>query len=88
MIIRERRANLAHTNLQRLVALEHQAFQDELNIIRDDVARSADTANSAQKLVTSIGNAVVEAIGRIETRLDTLQGRTEELGNRDDEREP
>jgi len=85
MIIRESRANLAHTNLQRLVALEHQAFQHELNIIRDDVARSADTVDSAQKLVTSIGNAVVEAIGRIETRLDTLQGRTEELGNRDDE---
>ena len=67
------------------MALEHQSLRDDLNIIRDDIARSADTADSARKSVTGIGNAVVEAIRRIENRLDTLQDRMEELGNRADE---
>ncbi len=104
MIVRQNRMSLACTNLQRLIALEHQTFQDELTAIRDDVACIADTAdfakksavsdvaciadtaNSAKKSVTSIGNAVVEAIGRIETRLDTLQDRIGELDNRADDR--
>ena len=85
IIARQRRADLACTNLQRLVALEHQAFQDELNFIGDDFARIANTADSASKSVTSIGNAVVEAIRKIETRLDRLKEQTDELSNRYDE---
>jgi len=85
-IVRQSRANLAHTNLQRLVALEHRAFQDELNIIRGDVSLVAETAYSAKKSVTSIGNAVLEAIRKIEARFDALQDRIEELGSRDDDR--
>jgi hypothetical protein len=84
-IVRHNRAHLAHANLQRLVALEHQAFQDEINIIRGDVA---DTADSAKRSIKSIGNAVLEAIRKVETRLNALQDRIEELGSRDDERTP
>jgi hypothetical protein len=85
-IVRQRRADLAHANLRRLVALEHQDFQDELSIIRADVARLAETADSAKKSVTSIGNAVLEAVQKIEARLDASQDRLEELGSRDDDR--
>jgi hypothetical protein len=87
MIVRQNRANVAHTNLQRLVTLEHQAFQDELNIIRNDVALSVEMVGSAKKSITGIGNAVMEAIGRIETRHDTLQDRIAELTTRNDERD-
>lgn len=83
-IVRHRRAGLAHANLRRLVASEHQAFQDELSIIRADVARLAETADSAKKSVTSIGNAVLEAVQKIEARLDASQDRIEKLGSRDD----
>ncbi len=87
MIIRDRRTSLVCTNLQRLVALENQTFQDELNTIRADVARNANTADSAKKSVTSIANVVVEAIKKIESRLDKLKYRTEKLENRNDERD-
>jgi hypothetical protein len=85
-IVRQGRANLAHTNLQRLVALEHQAFQDELIIIRADVARVAETADSTKETVTSIGHAVLEAMRKVETRLSALQNRAEKMGSRDDDR--
>jgi hypothetical protein len=87
MIVRQNRANVAHTNLQRLVALEHQAFQDELNIIRHDVACNAEMVSSARKSITDMGNAVLEAIGRIETRRDTLQDRTAEQTTRNEDRD-
>ena len=86
IIVRQGRANLACANLQRLVALEHQTFINELNAISDDAASIAVTAISAKKSVTSIGNAVIGAIRKIETRLDTLQDRIEERSIRDDER--
>ena len=86
IIGRQGRTNLVCANLQRLVALEHQTFIDELNAISDDAASIAVTAVSAKKSVTSIGNAVIGAIRKIETRLDTLQDRIEERSIRDDER--
>jgi hypothetical protein len=86
IIVRQGRTNLVCANLQRLVALEHQTFIDELNAISDDAASIAVTAVSAKKSVTSIGNAVIGAIRKIETRLDTLQDRIEESSIRDDER--
>ena len=86
IIVRQGRTNLVCANLQRLVALEHQTFIDELNAISDDAASIAVTAVSAKKSVTSIGNAVIGAIRKIETRLDTLQDRIEERSIRDDER--
>ena len=70
---------------ERLVALEHQSLIDELNAIRDDGAGIAVTAVSAKKSVTNIGNAVIAAIRKIETRLDALEDRTKGRGIRDDE---
>ncbi len=86
IIVRQGRTNLACANLQRLVTLEHQTLIDELNAISDDAAGIAVTAISAKKSVTSIGNAVIGAIRKIETRLDTLQDRIEERGENDDQR--
>ena len=65
--------------------VEHQTFIDELKAISDDVAGIAVTALSAKKSVTNIGNAVIAAIRKIETRLDALEDRTKERGTRDDE---
>ena len=67
------------------MALEHQSFFDELNAIRDDGDGIAATAVSAKKSVTNIGNAVIAAIKKIETRLDALEDRTKGRATRDDE---
>jgi hypothetical protein len=48
-----------------------------------DVDRIANTANSAKESIAGISNAMLEAIGKTETRLDTLQARINELGDED-----
>lgn len=85
-IVRQNRADLAHDNLQRLVALEHQSFQDELSIIRTDVARVAETGDSAKKSVTNVGTVALAAMLKVEMRFNALQDRIEELGSIDNDR--
>jgi len=73
-LIRERRANRAHSNLK-----------GEIQTIRNELQRIAEAGNSSNKRVTAIGDAVIAAINTIKPRLDHLQNRTEELAGRADE---
>jgi hypothetical protein len=80
MIALERRATIARTNFQRLVALENQTLQDDLATIRDEVARINLVALENQTLRDGL-TTIRDEVGRIAGIADSSNRSVASIGN-------
>ena len=85
LIVCESQARRVRENFERLVLLDNQTFRKELVAFRDEITRVALTATTAEQSIASIANAVSRAIREIDSRLDKLNDRTDNLSRVNDD---
>jgi len=85
LIVRERRARRARENFERLVLLENQTLVDELVTIRDELTAVSFTADSAKQSVARVGRAMADGLMEIDSRIEKLNGRMQEVNRLNDD---
>ena len=74
LVVRERQAERARENFERLVLLENQTLRTEVTAVNDELALVRLTADSAKQLGARMSRAVLDALTEIDTRIEKLNG--------------
>jgi hypothetical protein len=86
LIGRESRASRERENFERRVLSDNLVFRDELIIaVRDEITNATTAADSTKQAITTIAHMVLRAVTEIDTRLDKLKDRTDEISGLNDE---
>jgi len=85
VIVRKGWASRLRSKFQSRLLLEFHSSQNELVTLRSEMARIADAANSSDMRTAIVGHAVIGVIKEMESQLEKLNTRTEELYDRSSE---